>query len=287
MIVFNYDADLEVSDTCVRSSLLSWVESILTAPTCRVVRGCNDNAAFGRMQIFSARTYRVLYWLTRYASAYSIMVRCRSSRHRYWNKKICLSAFTHCLIMFNCLLYMMALIYLACAFSALTLLVGWQEGHLACKKLNGWVLAWLSVCSEVYTCIWPSWCHCHSLSLASVESRLALPFWYRLTWVVLEKGPLNGCVCVPVVDFSPSLLDVLQMCEFANLWTSCLSNMLLNTAYLATELMVFWCYRNVTDKYCYCFLYSSIQIIFRSCVKWMQLLDVCVSLDLCLCAAIC
>jgi len=31
------------------------------------------------------------------------------------------------------------------AFSALTLLVGWQEGHLACKKLIGGVLAWLSV----------------------------------------------------------------------------------------------------------------------------------------------
>jgi len=28
----------------------------------------------------------------------------------------------------------------ACAFSALTLLVGWQEGHLACKKLSGGVL---------------------------------------------------------------------------------------------------------------------------------------------------
>ena len=27
------------------------------------------------------------------------------------------------------------------AFSALTLLVGWQEGHLACKKLSGGVLA--------------------------------------------------------------------------------------------------------------------------------------------------
>ena len=26
MVVYNYDADLEVSDTCVRSSLLSWVE---------------------------------------------------------------------------------------------------------------------------------------------------------------------------------------------------------------------------------------------------------------------
>jgi len=30
-------------------------------------------------------------------------------------------------------------------FSALTLLVGRQEGHPACKKLSGEVLAWLSV----------------------------------------------------------------------------------------------------------------------------------------------
>jgi len=36
-----------------------------------------------------------------------------------------------------------------CAFSALTLLVGQQEGHTACKKLSGGVLAWLSVWSEV------------------------------------------------------------------------------------------------------------------------------------------
>jgi len=35
------------------------------------------------------------------------------------------------------------------AFSALTLLVGWQEGHPACKKLSGGVLAWLYVWSEV------------------------------------------------------------------------------------------------------------------------------------------
>jgi len=39
----------------------------------------------------------------------------------------------------------------ASAFSALTLLVGRQEVHPACKKL-----AWLSVWSEVQTCIWPS-----------------------------------------------------------------------------------------------------------------------------------
>jgi len=34
--------------------------------------------------------------------------------------------------------------YLTTAFSALTLLVGWQEGHPACKNLSGGVLAWLS-----------------------------------------------------------------------------------------------------------------------------------------------
>ena len=81
-------------------------------------------------------------------------------------------------------------------FSALTLLVGRQERHPVCKKLSGGVLAWLSVWRKVQTCIWPSWCHCHSLSLVSVKSRLVLPFWYRLTRVVPEKRPLNECVCV-------------------------------------------------------------------------------------------
>jgi len=37
------------------------------------------------------------------------------------------------------------------------------------------------------------------LSLASVKSRLVLPFWYRLTQVVPDNGPLNVCVCVCVV----------------------------------------------------------------------------------------
>ena len=41
-------------------------------------------------------------------------------------------------------------------FSALTLLVGRQEGHPACKNLSGGVLAWLFVWSEVHTCIWPN-----------------------------------------------------------------------------------------------------------------------------------
>jgi len=71
------------------------------------------------------------------------------------------------------------------------------------------VVWWLSVRSEMQTCIWPSWYQCHSLSLASVKSRLVLPFWYRLTRVVPETGPLNGCVCVCVrfSFFSTDLRD--------------------------------------------------------------------------------
>jgi len=42
------------------------------------------------------------------------------------------------------------------AFSALTLLVGRQKGHPACKKLSGGVPAWLSVWNKMQTCVWPS-----------------------------------------------------------------------------------------------------------------------------------
>ena len=52
--------------------------------------------------------------------------------------------------------YLLLYSVVSLAFSALTLLVGRQEGHPACKKLSGGVLAWLSVWSEVQTCIWPS-----------------------------------------------------------------------------------------------------------------------------------
>jgi len=44
----------------------------------------------------------------------------------------------------KCLNFVLRVCY---AFSALTLLVGRQEGHPTCKKLSGGVLAWLSVWS--------------------------------------------------------------------------------------------------------------------------------------------
>ena len=43
--------------------------------------------------------------------------------------------------------------------------LGNRKGIRPVKKQSGGVL--LSVWSEMQTCIWPSWCHCHSLSLAS------------------------------------------------------------------------------------------------------------------------
>ena len=62
-----------------------------------------------------------------------------------------------CHVVSNCLVADKIFIdlYAFCAFSALTLLVGRQEGHPACKKLSSGVLAWLSVWSEVQTCIRP------------------------------------------------------------------------------------------------------------------------------------
>ena len=91
-----------------------------------------------------------------------------------------------------------------CAFSALTLLVGRQERHPPCKKLGCWH-GYLSGarCRLAYGPADSTATHCHS-----VKSRMVLPFWYRLTWVVPDKGPLNGCVCVCV-----SSALVLRLCR--------------------------------------------------------------------------
>ena len=93
--------------------------------------------------------------------------------------------------------------------------VGWASRRASGLTAGG--LAWLSVWSEVQICIWPSWCHCHSLSLASVKSRLVLPFWYRLTRVVLDKGPLKGCVCVLRLTVMSSLLTYMCLYAFSTL----------------------------------------------------------------------
>ena len=56
----------------------------------------------------------------------------------------------------RCIMYFQLYGTLFLAFSALTLLVGRQEGQPACKKLSDGVLVWLSVWSDAQTSIWPS-----------------------------------------------------------------------------------------------------------------------------------
>jgi len=124
----------------------------------------------------------------------SFLIRCLYSFVR-WNRF--LSAFYCILMVLFCLLFDMRLSHLLSS----VLWHCWMGGTKGIRPVNnliGGVLAWLSVCNEVQTCMWPSWCHYHPKSLASVNSRLVLPLWYRLTRLVLDKGLLNGCVCVYV-----------------------------------------------------------------------------------------
>ena len=67
------------------------------------------------------------------------------------------------------------------AFSAFMLLVGQQEGHPACKKMSGGMLAWLSVWTEVQICIWPSWMSLPLTISYSSKSRMVLPSWFYLS----------------------------------------------------------------------------------------------------------
>ena len=67
---------------------------------------------------------------------------------------------------------------------------------LWCSHLQPSVLWHCWLCDRKSTRpVWPSWCHCHSLSVAPVKSRLVLPFWYRLTQVVPRKRAIKQ-VCV-------------------------------------------------------------------------------------------
>jgi len=43
------------------------------------------------------------------------------------------------------------------------------------------------------------------LSLASLISRMVSPFWCRLTEVVLEKRPLNGCLFISIYQLYLSI----------------------------------------------------------------------------------
>jgi len=56
------------------------------------------------------------------------------------------------------------------------MLVGRQEGHLACKKLEWWGTGMVICLERDADLVMAQLMHCLSLSLASVKSRLVLPF---------------------------------------------------------------------------------------------------------------
>jgi len=67
------------------------------------------------------------------------------------------------------------------AFSALTLLVGRQEGHPACKKTDWWD-AGVFICLERSADLHTAQLMPLPLTVScSSKSRLVLPFWYWLT----------------------------------------------------------------------------------------------------------
>jgi len=79
-----------------------------------------------------------------------------------------------------------------------TALVGRQEEHLACKN---WVMG-----TGVVICLECDANDLHTVQLMPLPSIVScfskiqngLPVWCRLTQIVLEKRPLNVCVCVCV-----------------------------------------------------------------------------------------
>jgi len=75
------------------------------------------------------------------------------------------------------------------------LLAGRQEGTPPVKNWEvGCWRGYLSgaMCRFAYGPADATATHC---LLLQWNSDWFLPFWYRLTWVVPDKGPLNGCVC--------------------------------------------------------------------------------------------
>ena len=197
------------------------------------------------------------------------------------------------------------------AFSALTLLVGQQEGHPDCKKLSGGVLVWLSGWSKMQTCIWPSRCHCHSLSLASVKSRLFFSFWYQLTRVVPVKGPKNGrvcvCVCVGWIQWDEDYIYlIMEYCGGGDLSRFIQQRRILpqNVAKLLLQqlgIMAFFCSQQLTHCWTQSCCYIHWNFFFRFILEqsedlgssyWsaygteLVICNACVCVSICLCVCI-
>jgi len=113
------------------------------------------------------------------------------------------------------------------AFSALTLLVGRQEGHPACKN-------WVMGCWRGYL----SWARCrlaygpadatatHHL-LLQYNPEFVLPFWYRLTRVVPDRAIKCVCVCGAFYYSSADPIDGARGIMFWGCLSGCMCDVLI------------------------------------------------------------
>ena len=87
----------------------------------------------------------------------------------------------------------------SCAFSALTLLVGRQEGHPACKKTTEWWGAGVVICLERGADLHTAQLMPLPLTVSSF-SKIKIDFTFLVPTHPGSpgKGPLNVCVCVCV-----------------------------------------------------------------------------------------
>ena len=79
------------------------------------------------------------------------------------------------------------------------LFVGWQEGHPACKKTEWWGTG-VVICLEQGADLHIAQLMPLPLAVSCFSKiQIVLFLFYRLTWVVPEKGPLNECVVLSTV----------------------------------------------------------------------------------------
>jgi len=99
------------------------------------------------------------------------------------------------------------------AFSALTLLVGQQEGHPACKKTEWWG-AGVVICLERGTDLYMAQLMPLPLTV-SCFSKIQIGFTFLVPAHLGSpgKGPLNGCVCVCYVVYIT--LSHVNMAQFS------------------------------------------------------------------------
>jgi len=98
---------------------------------------------------------------------------------------------------YGCIVYNIVQCILYYAFSALTLLVGRQEGHPACKKTEWWG-AGMVICLERYADLHMAQLMPLPLTV-SCFSKIQIGFTFLVPAHPGSpgKGPLNGCVCRP------------------------------------------------------------------------------------------